>query len=251
MGLLSFTFRDQLYGPWDTAKSALIEQLDQWVASLNASGSAASSASAGVGSFITGDVKLSASTTAQDGWLLCDGATYSRVTKQRLFNVIGVTYGVGDGSTTFAVPDLRQRFPIGLAAGGTGSVLGGTGGAIDHGHSVPALTIAAEAVSGTTGTGTTGTGTTDTGTTGTGAVGPTAFALQAGGVLGVAAAGAVAFTTTVNFTVPGLSVPGLSVPGLSVPSLSVTATTAGGLTGTGTSGTNNPPFLAMPYFIKD
>lgn len=241
---------DQLRGAWETARGALNDQFDRWVAALNTSGSA-SSASSGVGSFTTGDVKIAASTAAQDGWLICDGTTYSRVTKKRLFDVIGITYGVGDGSTTFAVPDFRQRFPIGLAAGGTGSVLGGTGGAIDHGHSVPALTIASEAVTGTTGTGTTGTGTTGTGTTGTGTAGPTSFSLQTGGVLGVAQAGATAFITTVSLAVPGLSVPGLSVPGLSVPSVSVTATTAGGSTGTGTSGTNNPPFLAMPYFIKD
>lgn len=44
------------------------------------------------------------------GWLKCDGAAYNRTTYSRLFNVIGTTYGVGNGSTTFNVPDLRNYF---------------------------------------------------------------------------------------------------------------------------------------------
>jgi microcystin-dependent protein len=48
--------------------------------------------------------------------------------------VIGDTYGVGDGSTTFNVPNLEQRFPLGKADSGTGAALGDTGGSIDHVH---------------------------------------------------------------------------------------------------------------------
>lgn len=44
------------------------------------------------------------------GWLRCDGSAYSRTTYSRLFNRIGTTYGVGDGSTTFNVPDLYNYF---------------------------------------------------------------------------------------------------------------------------------------------
>lgn len=75
-------------------------------------------------------------TTAPGGYLLCDGSAISRTTYGHLFTAIGTTYGVGDGSTTFNVPDLRQRFPLGKATSGTGSTLGGTGGAIDHTHTV-------------------------------------------------------------------------------------------------------------------
>lgn len=77
---------------------------------------------------------------APTGWLLCNGAAVSRSTYSDLFGVIGTTYGAGDGSTTFNVPDLRQRFPLGKAASGTGSTLGGTGGNIDHTHTGPSHT---------------------------------------------------------------------------------------------------------------
>lgn len=83
-----------------------------------------------------GGIVQFAGTVAPGGYLLCDGAQVSRTTYKPLFDVIGTTYGAGDGSTTFALPDLRQRFPLGLAASGTGSALGQTGGAIDHVHTV-------------------------------------------------------------------------------------------------------------------
>lgn len=72
--------------------------------------------------------------SAPTGWLLCNGAAISRTTYAALFAVIGSTFGNGDGSTTFNVPNLQQRFPLGKAASGTGSTLGGTGGAIDPTH---------------------------------------------------------------------------------------------------------------------
>jgi microcystin-dependent protein len=71
---------------------------------------------------------------APAGWLLCDGGLYNRITYKSLFEVVGTTYGPGDGSTTFAIPDMRGAFPLGKAAAGTGSALGATGGALDHTH---------------------------------------------------------------------------------------------------------------------
>lgn len=44
------------------------------------------------------------------GWLPCMGGAYSRTVYSRLFNIIGTTFGAGDGSTTFNVPDLRDYF---------------------------------------------------------------------------------------------------------------------------------------------
>src|SRR5437762_3423813 len=76
-----------------------------------------------------------AGSTIPYGWKLCDGSAISRETYVDLFTVIGTTYGVGDGSTTFNIPDMRGRHSLGKADSGTGSVLGGTGGNIDHTHS--------------------------------------------------------------------------------------------------------------------
>ena len=50
---------------------------------------------------------------APSGWLICDGRTISRVTYSALFAVIGTAWGVGDGSTTFALPDTRGRSGVG------------------------------------------------------------------------------------------------------------------------------------------
>jgi microcystin-dependent protein len=47
------------------------------------------------------------------GWLYCNGQLVSRATFSSLFAVIGTTFGAGDGSTTFALPDMRGRFPRG------------------------------------------------------------------------------------------------------------------------------------------
>lgn len=51
------------------------------------------------------------------GWLLCDGSNVSRTTYAKLFAAVGTTYGVGDGSTTFKLPDLRGEFVRGLDQG--------------------------------------------------------------------------------------------------------------------------------------
>jgi microcystin-dependent protein len=59
------------------------------------------------------------------GFLECDGAAVSRSTYSALFSIIGTTYGSGDGSTTFNVPDLQDNVPVGKS--GTKAV-GSTGG---------------------------------------------------------------------------------------------------------------------------
>ena len=52
--------------------------------------------------------------TAPEGWLICDGSLVSRTTYSELFAVIGETYGAGDGSTTFGLPNLNGRVIIGM-----------------------------------------------------------------------------------------------------------------------------------------
>lgn len=76
----------------------------------------------------TGVVSFFAGSSAPSGWLLCDGSAVNRTTYSALFGVIGTTYGSGDGVTTFTLPDLRGRVPVGKNSG-TFSALGNTGGA--------------------------------------------------------------------------------------------------------------------------
>ena len=64
-----------------------------------------------------GVVSAFAGSTAPLGYLLCDGSAVSRTTYASLFNVIGTTYGTGNGSSTFNVPDLRSRTIVGVGQG--------------------------------------------------------------------------------------------------------------------------------------
>ena len=64
-----------------------------------------------------GSVLMYAPGSPPSGWLACDGAAISRSTYAALFALLGTTYGAGDGSTTFNVPYLRGRAPIGSGAG--------------------------------------------------------------------------------------------------------------------------------------
>lgn len=84
-----------------------------------------------------------AGATAPTGWLLCYGQAISRTTYADLFAVVGTTYGNGDGSTTFNLPDLRGRVVAGkdnmggssanrLTSALNGDSLGASGGAEEH-----------------------------------------------------------------------------------------------------------------------
>lgn len=59
---------------------------------------------------LSGTVLPFAGASAPSGWMLCAGQLLSRTTYAELFAVIGVTFGAGDGSTTFKLPDLRGEF---------------------------------------------------------------------------------------------------------------------------------------------
>lgn len=80
-----------------------------------------------------GSIQAYAGSTAPSGWLLCQGQAVSRTTYSNLFDIIGTTYGAGDGSTTFNLPDLRGRVPVGLDSGQTEfDALNEKGGAKTH-----------------------------------------------------------------------------------------------------------------------
>ena len=80
-----------------------------------------------------GLISMYAGSTAPTGWLICDGSAVSRTTYANLFNVIGITYGSGDGSTTFNLPNLKGRIPVGLDSNDTAfDILGEKGGEKTH-----------------------------------------------------------------------------------------------------------------------
>ncbi len=136
-----------------------------------------------------------AGSAAPAGWLLCGGQAVSRSTFATLFGVLGTTYGAGDGTTTFNVPDLRGRVPFGAdnmngtaanrlttaGSGVNGLALGASGGNQmmqqhthsitdpGHSHGLPAnlalMAGAATAANATT-SGLTALGTTTSATTG-------------------------------------------------------------------------------------
>ena len=66
------------------------------------------------------------STSLPSGFLECNGQTVSRSTYSALFAIVGTTYGAGDGSTTFLVPDLQDNTPVGKS---NNKALASTGGA--------------------------------------------------------------------------------------------------------------------------
>lgn len=72
----------------------------------------------------TGTISMFGGNAAPSGYLLCDGSAVSRTTYADLFAVITTYYGSGNGSTTFNVPDLRSRVPIGLGQGSGGGSSG-------------------------------------------------------------------------------------------------------------------------------
>lgn len=68
------------------------------------------------------------------GWLVCDGQQVSRATYADLFAEIGTTFGIGDNSNTFNLPDLRGRVPVGAGTGSglTSRTMGQIGGEETH-----------------------------------------------------------------------------------------------------------------------
>ena len=86
-----------------------------------------------IGLVPTGAVMQWTTNSAPTNWLMCDGTAVSKSTYANLFAVIGTTYGVGNGSTTFNLPNLKTRVPVGRDVNDTSfDTLGETGGAKTH-----------------------------------------------------------------------------------------------------------------------
>lgn len=91
-----------------------------------------------INSVIIGTIQMWPTASAPTGYLLCTGTAVSRSTYSDLFAVIGTTFGIGDGTTTFNLPNYSDHMPIGA---GTIGALGATGGSKDaivvsHTHSI-------------------------------------------------------------------------------------------------------------------
>ena len=90
----------------------------------------ATAAAGSGGYFSTGTIIPWTTTTQADlpGFLICDGTAVSRSTYADLFAVIGTTYGTGDGSSTFTLPNFQQKTMVGQD-GNTNYAIGDSGGA--------------------------------------------------------------------------------------------------------------------------
>ena len=68
-------------------------------------------------SAFAGEIRALGGATIPAGWLICDGSAIDRVDFSTLFAALGITWGAGDGSSTFNIPDLRGRSVIGAGQG--------------------------------------------------------------------------------------------------------------------------------------
>jgi len=80
----------------------------------------------GVGGLSTGTIVEWSASSLPTGFLECNGQTVSRSTYSALFSIVGTTYGAGDGSSTFALPNLSDNVPVGKS---NNKALASTGGA--------------------------------------------------------------------------------------------------------------------------
>jgi microcystin-dependent protein len=81
----------------------------------------------------TGQIRVFPLTSTPAGWLLCDGTAVSRTTYAALFAVISTAFGVGDGSTTFNMPNMKGKFIAGYDTGDADyNAIAKTGGEKTH-----------------------------------------------------------------------------------------------------------------------
>lgn len=92
---------------------------------------AATLASSSIG--IPGEIRMWSGSTVPTGWLLCDGSAVNRTTYAALYAITNTTYGAGNGTSTFNLPNFKGRVPVGYDSSQTEfDALGETGGAKTH-----------------------------------------------------------------------------------------------------------------------
>ena len=183
---------------------------------------------------LTGEIKLWPTAVAPTGYLLCNGQQVSRTTYAALFAIVGTTFGSGDGSTTFNLPNYTNRMPIG--SGGV-YALAATGGSKD------AIVVAhTHTLSGTTAS---------SGAHTHGISDPGHSHSYNNTIIG----GNIYTDHSGNDTQQGYNYPQTSISGTGISIQSGgahTHTLSGTTDSTGSSGTdaNLPPYLAMSFIIK-
>lgn len=137
----------------DTAP-AMLDTLNELSAALNDDPNFATTVANALAALVpAGTISQTARATAPSGYLLCDGSAVSRTTYSALFNAIGTAYGAGDGSTTFNIPNLRGKVPVGYDPSQIEfDALGETGGAKTHTLSSNEMPNHTHSFSGTTST---------------------------------------------------------------------------------------------------
>lgn len=121
--------RPELQGPVEPARRGFLAALAGFVGGAALFGAArrASASTLAYEPFI-GEIAIVAFSFAPRGWALCNGQLLPISSNTALFSLLGVTYG-GNGTSTFALPNLQARFPLHV---GTGYPLGSTGGEAAH-----------------------------------------------------------------------------------------------------------------------
>ena len=126
-GLTSFTAGDLMYATGSTTIAKLgIGSAGQFLKTNT--GATAPEWSTETDLCPVGSIIMYGAAAAPTNWLLCDGTAVNRTTYADLFSAIGTTYGSGNGSSTFNVPNLQGVFPAGYD-GGSSYALAATGGA--------------------------------------------------------------------------------------------------------------------------
>lgn len=113
-GLISFTAGDIIYANSSISLEKLSPTTSNYALQTNGAGTAPSFANVLPQA---GTIIMYAGNTAPVGWLLCDGSAVSRTTYSALFAVLSTSFGVGDGSTTFNVPNHAGRTVLGAGTG--------------------------------------------------------------------------------------------------------------------------------------
>lgn len=131
--LHSFNNVDDLYGSLSRALSTFETYVENQLSGIE-------NQLGGIENLPVGIINPFGGNNAPPGWLICDGREVSRFDYSSLFNVIGTTYGSGNDSTTFNLPDLRKRVPVGYSSNDNGyDTLGDSIGNETHSLSIDEL----------------------------------------------------------------------------------------------------------------